>query len=63
MGGVDMSRGVTLEAGTLKVLKAVAELEDMRASDLLQWIVTDAFDGKVSFSGKTLQSIERLKVI
>ncbi len=56
-------RGLTLENSTLKVLKALAELENATSSELLERIVLHAFEGKVAFSGEVLQTIQKLKQI
>jgi hypothetical protein len=58
-----MGRGLTLAPGTLKVLKALAELENVTTSELLERIVLCAFDGKVAFLGEALQPIQKLKSI
>jgi hypothetical protein len=41
-----MARGIVLESKTLKVLKALAELEGVIASELLERILLHAFDGE-----------------
>jgi len=58
-----MTRGLTLENSTLKVLKALAELENVTTSKLLERIVLHALEGKVAFSGEILQTIQKLKQI
>jgi hypothetical protein len=58
-----MSRGLTLESNTLKVLKALAELENVSTGELLERIVLCAFEGKVAFSGEALAPIQKLKAI
>ena len=39
-----MARGIVLESETLKVLKALAELEGVIASELLERILLHTFD-------------------
>lgn len=58
-----MSRGPNLEGATLKVLRAVAELEDVPVNVLMERIVLDSFEGKSPFSTEALQTIEKLKAI
>jgi hypothetical protein len=53
--------GVRMEKRLLKVLKAVAELQDMSLGDLLEGIVLHAFEGKSPFSPQTLKEIEQFK--
>jgi hypothetical protein len=53
--------GVRLEKRLLKVLKALAEYNDMSLGDLLEGIVLHAFDGKTPFSSESLQRIHDLK--
>lgn len=55
--------GVRLEKRLLKVLKAVAELQDMTLGDLLEGIVLHAFEGQPPFSEKTLKEIDQLRGI
>jgi predicted DNA-binding ribbon-helix-helix protein len=55
--------GVRLEKRMLKVLKAVAELEDMTLGDLLEGIVLHAFEGKAPFSPATRREIEQFRAI
>lgn len=55
--------GVRLEKRLLKVLKALAELKDLSAGDLLEGIVLHAFEGKTPFSKETLLQIAELKKI
>jgi hypothetical protein len=45
------------------VLKAVAEFEDVTVNELLERIVTLAFEGKCPFSDNTLKAVARLKGI
>ena len=49
--------GVRIEKSLLKVLKAVAELNDLSLGDLLEGIVLHAFEGKVAFSDASLEKI------
>ena len=53
--------GVRLEKRLLKVLKAVAELEDMTLGDLLEGVVLHAFEGLPPFSAETLAEIDQLR--
>ena len=55
--------GVRMEKHLLKVLKAVAELKDMRLGDLLEGVILHAFEGKTAFSAETLKEIEQFKKI
>ncbi len=55
--------GVRIEKRLLKVLKALAELEDLSVGDLLEGIVLHAFEGKTAFSKGTLTQIAELKKI
>ena len=54
--------GVRLEKRLLKVLKGLAEHLDMSLGDLLEGMALHAFEGKVPFSGETLNKIEKLAV-
>lgn len=53
--------GVRMEKRLLKVLKALAEYNDMTLGDLLEGIVLHAFDGKCPFEAASLQRIRELK--
>ena len=53
--------GVRMEKRLLKVLKALAEYNDMSLGDLLEGIVLHAFDGKAPFSSSSLKRIHDLK--
>ena len=53
--------GVRIEKRLLKVLKALAEFDDMTLGDLLEGIVLHAFDGKCAFQTESLQRIRDLK--
>ena len=55
--------GVRIEKCLLKVLKGLAELEDMTLGDLLEGIVLHAFEGKAPFSPETLKDIDKLRSI
>ncbi|HUO33786.1 MAG TPA: hypothetical protein VMU43_02235 [Candidatus Acidoferrum sp.] len=55
--------GVRMEKRLLKVLKGLAELEDMTLGDLLEGIVLHSFEGKATFSKETLRQIGELKKI
>jgi hypothetical protein len=55
--------GVRMERRILKVLKALAEYQDMTLGDLLEGMVLHAFDGKAPFSAQTLRKISKLKSI
>ena len=55
--------GVRLESRIVKVLKALAEYENMGLGDLLEGIVLHAFDGKTPFSPETLRKIRELKKV
>ena len=56
-----MRRGLTFDRRVLKVLRATAELEDQSLGDLLERIVADAFEGRVTFSHETLDRIDRFR--
>src|SRR3954467_14350568 len=53
--------GVRMEKRMVKVLKALAEYQDMSLGDLLEGIVLHAFDNRSPFSPETLQWIAQLK--
>ena len=55
--------GVRIEKRLLKVLKALADYNDMSLGDLLEGIVLHAFDGKAAFSPASLQRIRELKKV
>lgn len=55
--------GVRIEKRILKVLKALAEHQDMTLGDLLEGMVLHAFEGKSPFSAETLKVIETLKSV
>ena len=53
--------GVRMEKRLLKVLKALAEYNDLSLGDLLEGIVLHAFDGKCPFQAESLRRIRDLK--
>lgn len=53
--------GVRIEKRLLKVLKAVAEDNDISLGDLLEGIVLHAFEGKAPFRPETLTRIRELR--
>jgi hypothetical protein len=53
--------GVRIEKRLLKVLRALADLEDITLGDLLEGIVLHAFDGKAPFDPPTLARIADLR--
>ncbi|MEN8376048.1 MAG: hypothetical protein ABFS34_11420 [Gemmatimonadota bacterium] len=53
--------GVRMEKRLIKILKALADLNDMSLGDLLEGIVLHAFDGKAPFGAKSLEQIQVLK--
>ena len=53
--------GVRIEKRLLKVLKALAEYNDMSLGDLLEGIVLHAFDGKAPFTAASIERIRTLK--
>ena len=53
--------GVRMEKRLLKVLKALAEYNDLTLGDLLEGIVLHVFDGKCPFNAQSLQRIKDLK--
>ncbi|WP_353395635.1 hypothetical protein [Hydrogenophaga sp. 5NK40-0174] len=55
--------GVRLEKRLLKVLKAVAEVQDMTLGDLIEGVVLHAFEGKCAFGQDTLDKIASLREI
>lgn len=60
---VRVQTGVRIEAKMLKVLKALAEYLGISLGDLLEGIVTHAFEGKSPFNPETLEKIAALKEI
>ena len=55
--------GVRMEKRLLKVLKALADYNDLSLGDLLEGIVLHAFEGKTPFSEDTLKRIGEMKKI
>jgi hypothetical protein len=55
--------GVRLEKRLVKVLKALAEHQDISLGDLIEGIVLHAFEGQAPFSPATLETIAQLKRI
>jgi hypothetical protein len=55
--------GVRLEKRVLKVLKALAELQDRSLGDLLEGIVLHAFEGKAPFGPESRRRIAELKAV
>jgi hypothetical protein len=55
--------GIRLEKRILKVLKGIAEYNDMYVGDLLEGICLHAFENKAPFSPATLQRIKMLKEV
>jgi hypothetical protein len=55
--------GIRLEKRLVKVLKALAEHQDMTLGDLVEGIVLHAFEGKSPFGGDTIRVIDRLREI
>ena len=63
MDVVRVQTGVRLERRLLKVLKALAEHQDLTLGDLLEGIVLHAFEGRAPFSAQTLEIVAQLKRI
>lgn len=55
--------GVRLERRLLKVMKGVAELNDISLGDLIEGVMLHAFEGKAPFGTATLERIARLKQV
>ena len=55
--------GVRVEKRILKVLKSIAEYNEISLGDLLEGIVLHSFEGKVPFSPESLKRIEQLKEV
>ncbi|MAZ15549.1 MAG: hypothetical protein CL535_04360 [Ahrensia sp.] len=53
--------GVRIATPLLKVLKGLAEYEDMSLGDLLEGIVLHAFEGKQPFTEETRAVIDKLR--
>jgi hypothetical protein len=55
--------GVRLERRLLKVMKGVAELNDISLGDLIEGVMLHAFEGKLPFGAATLERIGRLREV
>jgi hypothetical protein len=55
--------GVRMETSLLKVLKGLAEYNNLSLGDLLEGIVLHSFEGKPPFSAETCKVIEQLKEV
>lgn len=55
--------GVRLERRLLKVMKGVAELNDISLGDLIEGVMLHAFEGKPPFGAATLERIAQLKQV
>ncbi len=55
--------GIRIEKRILKVLKALAEYENITLGDLVEGVVLHAFEGKLAFSPEALRQIKSLKGI
>ena len=55
--------GIRIEKRILKVLKALAEYENITLGDLVEGVVLHAFEGKLAFSAEALRQIKSLKGI
>ena len=55
--------GVRIEKRLLKVMKAIAEYNDITLGDLIEGIVLHAFDGKCPFGVESLKRIAEFKKI
>ncbi len=55
--------GIRIEKRILKVLKALAEYENITLGDLVEGVVLHAFEGKLAFSTEALRQIKSLKGI
>ncbi|MBI4913183.1 MAG: hypothetical protein HY823_10635 [Acidobacteria bacterium] len=55
--------GVRLEKRILKVLKALADLNDITLGDLLEGIVLHAFEGKAPLGPENLAKVAELKKV
>jgi hypothetical protein len=55
--------GVRMEKRLVKVLKALAEYNDLSLGDLLEGIVLHAFEGKTPFGPESIRRIAELKKI
>ena len=55
--------GIRIEKRILKVLKGIAEYNDITLGELFEGVVLHAFEGKTPFSKETLKHIASLKEI
>ena len=55
--------GVRIEKRLLKVMKALAEYQDMTLGDLIEGIALHAFDGKSPFGDESLKRVAEFKQI
>ncbi|MHB0970444.1 MAG: hypothetical protein ACYC7A_19095 [Thermoanaerobaculia bacterium] len=55
--------GIRIERRILKVLKSLADLEEITLGDLIEGIVLHAFEGKAPFGDETLRQIDALKKV
>ncbi len=55
--------GIRVEKRILKVLKALAEYNDMTLGDLLEGIILHVFEGKCPFGDESLKVVADLKRI
>ena len=55
--------GARMEKRVVKVLKALAQYLDLSLGDLLEGMALHAFEGKPTFSSRTLGHIKRLRSI
>lgn len=55
--------GVRLERRLLKVMKGVAELNNISLGDLIEGVMLHAFEGRAPFGAETLERIARLKQV
>jgi predicted DNA-binding ribbon-helix-helix protein len=60
---VRVQTGIRIERRILKVLKALAEHQDMTLGDLIEGIVLHVFEGKLPFAASTLKTVQDLKRI
>lgn len=55
--------GVRIEKRILKVLKSLAEYNEISLGDLVEGIVLHAFEGKLPFTPESIERIDRLKEV
>jgi hypothetical protein len=58
-----VARGLTIDRNILKVLKALAELEEASLGELMGRMFLHALEGTQPFSDETLATIAKLKQI